>query len=279
MINTALAQPLSQDRAVQLHYLLSAPLLVVAAIVCTLFSWSSWAAETLNVYTYHDKPPYFSHADSQHESSQAETTNPQLYRAFIDLINSKQDVWKLELTHLPRKRLDLQIKGDQINGAVMGVNPLWFNDRSKQRYLWSAGFMHDTDVVVVSRDKPIPYQHPDDLTGKTLALQRGLYLWGITEQAAAGNIQILETTSDIQNLKLVTLGRVDATIMSRLTLRHFQRTDAANNQLMALPEPHDRFARHLMFTRQALRAFEQLAPTIDAVSNSAEWQEQLYSYY
>jgi len=108
--------------------------------------------------------------------------------------------------------------------------------------------------------------------GKTLALHRGYYFWGVTEQASAGNINVLETASDIQNLKLVLFGRVDATIMSSLTLKFYQDTSLPKHQLIALAEPHDRFTRHQMLSQQSARAYAQLAPTIEAVSKSQAWK-------
>jgi len=251
---------------------------------------SSWAVEKLTVYTYHDKPPYFSHKpepepEHSHQkqgnnSSEAvtHTHGNELYGAFIEQINSQQAGWRLELVHLPRKRLDLLLKAKRLNGAVIGVNPSWFKDKSKLRYLWSAEFMHDTDVVVASKGNVFSYMHPEDLAGKTLALQRGFYYWGITEQVIAGKIEALETTSDIQNLKLVSIGRVNATIMSGLTLKYFQDHRQIGNQLVALAEPHDRFTRHLMFTQHSAQAYTELVETIDSISKSPAWRAQLASF-
>jgi|GEM_PF-1409034 len=246
------------------------------------------AAKQLTVYTYHDKPPYFSHKPGaevrykqhEHNTPGAGTQHheKELYGAFIELINYQQDDWHLELVHLPRKRLNLLLKAKRLEGAVIGVNSSWFNDANKQRYLWSSEFMHDMDVVVVSEGNVIPYLHPEDLAGKTLALQRGFYFWGITEQAKAGKIEVLETTSDRQNVKLVTLGRVSATIMSDLTLKFFQDHKQIGNKLVALPEPHDRFTRHLMFTQHSAQAYTQLADTIELISKSPAWRAQLASY-
>jgi len=246
------------------------------------------AAEQFTVYTYHDKPPYFSHrpgAEASYKPHQHNTPGvgtqhheKELYAAFIELINNQQDDWHLELVHLPRKRLNLLLQAKHLEGAVIGVNPSWFNDENKQRYLWSSEFMHDKDVVVVSEGNIIPYLHPEDLAGKTLALQRGFYFWGITEQAKIGKIEVLETTSDIQNLKLVALGRVDATIMSDLTFKFFKGHKQVDNKLVALPEPHDRFTRHLMFTQHSAQAHTQLADTIELISKSPAWRAQLASY-
>ncbi len=237
--------------------------------------------QTVNILTYHDTPPYFTEI-----SSSTNPTGPQasvdlqqgLYPEFIRLVNRAQNHYRLALSHQPRKRIQLQLQQNALQGAVIGVNPVWFRDKQRTRYLWSPAFMADQDVLVVNSTSTLQYRSLRDFVGITFALPRGYYFKGVTELALQGDIDLIETSSDLQNLKLVQYGRAQATITSKPTITHFKRTLFQNYPFRQLSRPHDEFTRHWLFPRSQDNLFRHLSSAIGEVAQSQRWHQILTEY-
>ncbi len=245
--------------------------LFCVALIGSVASFSL-RAEVFTLYTYHDKPPYYHNQNAQaHEQS--------IYEDFVAYLNEKQKELKVELFFKPRKRLENQLKEGQLNGGIIGVNPLWFDDQEKKKFLWSSAFMLDKDVVVTQKGNLFAYRHPNDLVGLRLALSRGLYYWGITELAVNKKIIVYETGSDVQNLEMVLLGRVDATITSMLTFNYFSKNKFSPADFSVLETPHDQYERMVLIPQHYERAHHTLESIIRKASDDPEWQNRLKNYF
>lgn len=240
---------------------------LVLSLVCTLAS-----ATEVVFYTYHEKPPYFFHDTGT-------KNDPGIYESFVRYLNHKQSETKIRLDFQPRIRLEDNLNNGPLRGAIIGVNPVWFKDINKQRFYWSGAFMWDKDIVVTRGDAVFPYSNPQDLLGKNLALSRGLYFWGVSELAAAKKLTIFETNSDLQNMQMVNLKRVDATITSILTYEHFSKTEFTHGELKMLATPHDKYERMILFPKTKQKEFELLDPYISASLDDPLWQAELKKYH
>ncbi len=249
--------------------------MTILLLACTAFASDAGAKESFTFYTYHNKPPYFSTTNSTGREDQARAG---IYRYFVDYLNARMREIELQLKFSPRVRLEGDLRKGLLNGAIIGVNPLWFKDKEKKRYLWSAAFMKDKDVVVVKAGASFPYAHPRDLEGKSLALPRGLYYWGVSERIKAGKIQVFETNSDLQNLGMVELGRVDATIMSTLSAQYFMSQGMSSKALDILHNPHDQYDRKILFPKNKKHQYELLKHYINRALNDDDWLKQLKKY-
>ena len=230
-----------------------------------------WAND-FTFFTYHDKPPYFENR------SIGQSNSPSLYEAFVDYLNNKQSDINVTLVFQPRKRLEESLRKNRLGGGVLGVNPLWFDDREKMKYLWSDAFMLDQDIVVTKLGNEFTYQHPKDLIGKRLALPRGLYFWGVSELIDDKKVEVYETSSDLQDLEMVLLNRADATITSQLTFNYFSNTRYSAEQFSILATPHDQFERHVLFPKRYQNIYQSLAPVIANAINDPEWLSVLQQY-
>jgi len=248
---------------------------ILLLLTCLAFVPNAGAKESFTFYTYHNKPPYFSTSNSSGREDQARTG---IYRYFVDYLNARVKDIEVQLEFSPRVRLEGDLRKGLLNGAIIGVNPLWFKDKEKKRYLWSTAFMKDKDVVVVKAGKSFPYVHPRDLVGKDLALPRGLYFWGVSERIKAGEIQMFETNSDLQNLGMVELGRVDATIMSILSVQYFMTQGLSSKALHLLDTPHDQYDRNILFPKNKRRQYELLKHYINRALNDSDWLNKLKKY-
>ncbi len=232
----------------------------------------AFSAEPFVFYTYHNKPPYFFGEVPSGREKMAVTG---IYQAFVNYINTQQSALKVTLEFQPRIRLENQLNSQKLKGAILGVNPLWFKDKAKTKFHWSAPFMQDRDVLVVKTGNQFDYAHPRDLVGRSLALPRGLYFWGVTERIKEGKITAFETNSDLQNLGMVEFGRVDATILSVLSARYFLNDKKNASVLTLLKTPHDAFARMVLFPKSTQSQYQSLKAAIEKSLTDPAWVNQL----
>jgi len=233
-------------------------------------------AQAFPFYTYHKKPPYTFIGQARPANNSKQKS---LYQAYVDYLNAQQDELYIKLKFLPRLRLESQLRAGELDGAIIGVNPLWFNDKEEIDYLWSAAFMQDQDVIVVRAGGAFPYAKPVDLVGRLLALPRGGYFWGVSELIVAGKIQVFETNTERQNLEMLALGRVHATIMSILSARYFFRHELKGSKFEILNIPHDRFTRRVLFPQYLEARYQRLATIIKKSINDPLWLEELASWH
>jgi len=233
-------------------------------------------SEGFTFYTYHKKPPYTFVGQTQ----QSHTLEQKgLYQAYVDYLNVHLDGLQIKLKFIPRLRLESQLRSGELDGAIIGVNPLWFNDKDEVDYLWSAAFMQDQDVIVVRAGGAFPYGKPVDLVGRLLALPRGGYFWGVSELIAAGKIQVFETNTERQNLEMLALGRVHGTIMSILSAHYFFNHELKHSKFEILNTPHDTFARRVLFPQYLKARYQQLAAIIKESLNDPLWLEELARWH
>jgi len=238
----------------------------------SLLAARAMAAEFV-LYTYHDKPPYYLHADGN-----VETPTGGLYSELAAILNSRQRDLQLQIAYLPRRRLDRDLESGTLNGGVIGVHPLWFKDVDQTKYLWSTPLMRDQDVVVVRKGGEFAYKHPRDLAGKTIAVARGYYFWGVTEMVAEGKIFSHETDGDANNLRMLMSHRVNATITSLLTFRYLASDPTMREALTTLPTPHDQFERLILLPRQFEAQQRQINRLLRDPEVTKAWTAALRKY-
>ncbi|MDO8303937.1 MAG: hypothetical protein Q7T18_11915, partial [Sedimentisphaerales bacterium] len=97
--------------------------------------------------------------------------------------NSHTEEFQFSLVYLPRKRLDLLIERDALDGIVIGVNPVWFGDKDEKKYLWTSTFLTDANEVISTKEKAFEYTGLDSLKGMRVGMVLGHYYAGLNELA------------------------------------------------------------------------------------------------
>ncbi len=223
--------------------------------------------QSFTFYTYHNKPPYYF---SDKEGAKYEH-DIGFYKGFVDYLNRQQANIKVKLEFRPRVRLEQDLKSGKLEGAIMGVNPIWFDDKTQTKYLWSAAFMMDKDIILVAKGNVFSYQHPQDFEGKTLVLSRGLYYWGVSERIKQKKVNAYLTDSDEQNLGMVSFGRADATIMSESTAHYFFHQQFDQKKFEVLKQPHDAYERKILFLKRDKNILNALQPHIKSALKDEKW--------
>lgn len=223
----------------------------------------------INVYAYHLKPPYILDVKAQQG----------LYFDFVRYVNQKQQQYQFKLVYMPRKRIDRFLELDRLDGAVIGVSPVWFGDKSEQKYLWTGAILDDQDEVVSRNTDRVEYTGPKSLIGKRLGGVLGFSYVGIDPLVESGDIQIFHTVGDREVMELVARYRVDVGIVSSATLKYLSETvQRWNNVFYISPQPHYAFQRRLLLTQGNQQAFSVINPIILTMAEDQQWLEVMRKY-
>ena len=244
--------------------------LAIVLLLLSLMSMSSIASsdKVINVYTYHDKPPYVIHQSNTHIIQSG------IYLELVSYLNRVDSEYQYQLTYMPRVRLERLLKDKQLDGVIIGVNPLWFADKDKNKYLWSEPFMDDKDIFLVNAESTLNYKQASDLAGLTIALERGTYYKGISELINQGEIELAATNSSQQNLNMLAYHRADITIMSQLSANYFFNHGYQRSLFKVLPQAHDFYQRFILIPKSLKHITKPINQALLKLNKTNDWLVQ-----
>ncbi|WP_100642973.1 hypothetical protein [Alteromonas facilis] len=224
--------------------------------------------ETRYIYTYHNKPPFI--VDLNLKTG--------LYFDLAEYLSSKDPKRQYITEYVPRKSLDRLIESKRLDGIVVGVNPLWFNDPEESRFLWLPGIYHDRDEFVSLPSTPFEYNGQDAYNGKSVAAVDGFYYVGINEAVAERYLDRINTIGEKQVLELVAKKRADFGIVSASFYAYLQSIDAIKQDFHLSENPHDSFMRRAFVLQSEAALHSDLNSIMTSIASDEEWLNILQKY-
>jgi polar amino acid transport system substrate-binding protein len=181
-----------------------------------------------------------------------------------------------ELHYLPRKRLQLQLETDTIDGVVIGMMPEWLDDRRQQRYLWSAPFASDRYVLVSPAARAL---RPDAaaLAGASIGVTADYVYHGIERWIDKSRMVRSKATSDEKSLEQVLHGSLDGAIVAESMARYFIRVHKLGDRLHVATLP-TLSERRFVAPRRLRAVFDKIAPVIAKLRDDPAWKEKAARY-
>lgn len=241
----------------------------IAISIWLMVAFSVTAAETQILYVYHHKPPYIIDLEAQKG----------LYFDLAKLINAVQKEQQVEVRFVPRKRLDKQLEQQTLKGFILGVNPAWFDDRKKQKYLWSGPLMYDTDEFVSHVDQPFEYYHPSSLYGNQVGAIAGYYYRHLDQGVEQANIQRVNVNSEEALLEMILKRRVSIAIVSRSTTEYLVAKNGWKRVFHFSQNPHETYFRAILAPKNSASDFEALQQVLDSKPFKKQLVKLLKSYH
>lgn len=200
-----------------------------------------------------------------------------IYYDFAKLFNRAQSEFYLNVKFVPRKRIDRMLDNNNLDGIIMGVNPIWFGDKDKTKFLWSEFIMEDMDVFVSNSTIPVKVNNFSDLTHKRVGGIHGFRYFGIDELAQQKRLTRINTQSETQLLDMVEKKRIDTAIISIFTLSFLSK---GRSELFYVAEKeHDKFTRHFLIpSKQQTPLLKQLNDALINPGFNKKWQQVLSQY-
>jgi len=237
---------------------------------CSLTAIPALASDETStiLYTYHHKPPFI--VDEKKRIG--------LYYDLATYFNNKLTGHTFSTEYLPRKRLDYLLKINALNGFVVGVSPIWFNDKKEQKYLWLDTIYQDRDEFVSLKQTPFEFKQSQSLKGKAVAGVAGYYYHGINEMVSKGQTLRIDTINEKNVLSIIEKGRADVGIVSVSVFKYLNKLDKLDNIYHFSEIPHDAFDRRVMTTQSQEKVYKQLLPIINTMMQDREWLKMINKY-
>ena len=192
--------------------------------------------------------------------------------------NSQQDIYHFSVSYIPRKRLNYLLKSEQFEAMVIGVNPVWFQDTNKSKYLWSEPMMRNQDEIISHASNPIEFDSKQALLGKSIGGIAGFHYHTIDTLVAEGLMTRIDTSNESQLINILLKNRFDCAIVSRATTIYYQHLLTADTTLYFSSIPHDTFTRHILAPKRFSKEFTTVVELIQKLSIDPQWQAKMQQY-
>ncbi|KZY67183.1 hypothetical protein A3742_07885 [Oleiphilus sp. HI0071] len=157
-----------------------------------------------------------------------------------------------EIVAVPWKRA-LLYGGDGV-GAVGGA---YKNDKRLKKYDYSAPLYEEKMVIFVNKGQQFEYNDLDDLSGKTIGVNRGWSYGQKFDAAREKELFKVNVRADLSdNFKMLALGRIDCLILDQLSGESYIQHLGLNDKIVALPVPFSLNNSHLIIPKELdMKAF------------------------
>ena len=223
--------------------------------------------QTIPFLTYHVGEPFIVNTD----------TRLGLTYELADVLSKRSEGrYKFEVTPLPRLELNKQLSQTS-NVVIPWVNPAWFGDINQTKYLWTKGYMKDSNSVISSPTNPIEYSGPNSLKGLTVSGQEGAKWVGLDPLVEDGSIKRVDTTNYWETMRMVFFEKVDAGLLPTPIAKYLLAKRKLAGRIHFSSEPHSQFLRHLL-TKGDEKIHTYLKSQIPYLQNSREWKSIMARY-
>lgn len=235
-------------------------------ITMVVFAWiitAETSAETIQVYSYHNHPPF---VNSEGIGLTYDLVN------FLNQHSNGKYFFKTRI--LPRKRLNLKIKqpGPWI---VNWVHPLWFGDKEEKKYLW-VDLFEDTSVIISNSNKKVEYKGPASLKGLKFGGIGGHRYGAIDDLVAKGLLTRIDGDHEKDILRVLLRGRLDVILLPGSTINYLKNEMSLEKKIYIPKKHHQIYMRKFMIpnTRKDLKQYLSDLQ----LSNNRKWQSLLEQY-
>lgn len=238
--------------------------------VSLFFSSYSHAKQVIKLWSYYEFPPFV--------ISVAEKRG--LTYDFVEMLNLFEDTgqYVFEVEILPRKRLNAYLESTK-KGAVLWVNPLFFGDLQKKRYLWTDTILEDEQSFVSRVQTPFLFTGPESLMKPNFVLggMRGHVYGGIQKQIDEGKIIRSDVDKEKQNIGMLLKRRVNTFLIPRSAMLFYEQQLNLTGKIYYSPQPLISFTRNIL-VKHDIEVFEFLSQIVDNFDQDDYWKALLDQY-
>ncbi|MCF2857154.1 transporter substrate-binding domain-containing protein [Pseudoalteromonas sp. SMS1] len=243
-------------------------------IIIGIFMWIPWTtwgeqANRINLYTYHDKPPYI--MDLKDKSG--------LYFDIVRLLNEFHDDVQFQLVFRSKNRIRAELEKDTLIGAVLGVNPIWFGDNDQTVYLWSDPLFYDTDEFVSSVKRPFDYENPTSLHGQRYGGVQGYFYPKLHDAEKLEKLERVNVENEKALLELVLKQQIDFAVVSRPTFFYYARKHGWWTSLYLSHQSHQKYYRAILVPKRSKNSLRALLETTSSIAFKKHMKQLVSSYH
>ena len=240
--------------------------------VCLAFTLQNAAAEEiLPAYNTYSAVPFV-------------VSESGLATELVDYLNSKlKGKYQFKLRQMTRDALNKEVINDPaFKGVVMFLSPYFVNDAAQSKFWWSQAIWADGNTLISHNNRKLEYNGPETLYNLKFGGITGNRYAGLEEHFGK-EITREDMTEELNNLKKLGAGRIDATIMPRSTYRYLLvqmgKEMAAKMQFHTSSKPHAEFTRHFFIAKNNQALAKELDSVVNAMKTDPQWKALAAKYH
>lgn len=221
---------------------------------------------TVNIYTYHNQPPYIIDANDRKG-------------LLFDFLNELQDAApKVTFVEnvVSRSKVNDVLDSNQPS-IVMWVNPDWFVGVSQSLY-WSKQIFESKSVFVFLKDKGVKYKTTEDLEGLVFGSRKGYSSHYISQVLGFEPIKQVAAASAGENVANLLKGEVDFIVLPQVLGLNYFRSKNLIEKIQVHDMPVDSLPIYIMVSHSYLELLPVVNNAIDKLNKSEAWQSKLHFY-
>ena len=193
--------------------------------------------KNLAIFVDNSYPPYM----FELEGKKVEGLYPKLLSEII-----RGTGFTADIVAVPWKRALLY--GGAGAGAVGGA---YKNDKREKIYDYSAPLYEEKMVIFVNKGQQFEFKDLDDLSGKTIGVNRGWSYGQKFDAAREEKLFEVNVRADLSdNFKMLALGRIDCLILDQLSGESYIQHLGLGDTIVSLPVPFDLNNSHLIIPKE-----------------------------
>lgn len=242
----------------------SRALTIVSFCIACCSSHRSHAAQSIEIYAYHNAPPFLVNTD----------TNTGLNQDLVHALQTRVGP-DYVLSLRPTSRPDInQRLAKNLPTIVLWTHPSWFGSKANS-YLWAAPLFSDRDVLVslVSEKR-----QPFPLKGSRLGGIAGYSYPGLNELVNTQQLTRVDADSDKENLLKLADKQVDVIVITRSSFWYYAKQPQFVGKFHVVGQPYDTYHRQVLVTSHYQAFLPVLNQALADLEKSPSWQERLALY-
>lgn len=238
------------------------------SLVLLLSSGGLAAAEQVPFYTYYNAAPF-----ALDEPPSASSYSVRL-AAWLTAQSAGR--YQFVVRQVPKLRLERMLTKADWSGVVAWANPAWFGDSQRQRFLWTRGFMRDSDVLVSRQAEPVWLSALGDGSARRFGGIIGHRYAVLEPYLQSGQLLREDAQTELSNARKLQRGRIDVLLLQTSSLPYLRGELEGFDQwaLVSWP-PLVRFERHLFTNRTNVQLLAFLDQALLALMQAPEWRKLL----
>lgn len=237
-------------------------------LVLLLSSVGLTAAEQVPFYTYYSTAPF----------AVGEPPSASSYSVRLAAWLSAQSAGRYQFVarQVPKLRLERMLAKPDWAGVVAWANPTWFADSPHQRFLWSRGFMRDSDVLVSRQAEPVRLDALADAPARRFGGIIGHHYAVLEPYLQSGQLLREDAQTELSNTRKLQHGRIDVLLLQSSSLPYLRgELEGFDQWALVSQPPLVRFERYLFTNRENVQLLAFLDQALLALMQAPEWRELL----
>ncbi len=229
---------------------------------------SKASAEDVDVWVYHNFPPYVVDGDSREGLS---------FDLADKLTEMSGGAYTFNVLVMPRERLNARMDAGQ-SGIVLWANPAWFGDQNKTRFHWTAPVISDRNDVISPVEVSFRYTGAESLRGTTLVGISGHRYPGVDDMIDNGDLERVDVSSEDALVRFVASGRGSVAIVAHSAATYYVRSLGLLDEVHFSDKPHSRYQRYILVPSDMDDLATFLQSSIAELNSQEAWKETVLSY-